>query len=517
MLIRILCLLMLFHSCCTAETFQESLQMHIRFSPEGQNRIGYISIDDHSSGITQGTWLYVKNALEYYQKNPPAFIILNLNTPGGEVYAAQKISDALKDMDIQFNVPIIAYINNWAISAGAMLAYSSRYIVAVKDASMGAAEPITATETGEMKQASEKVNSALRADFANRANFFGRNPLIAEAMVDKDMILVLRDNQVTKLDAESQIRSTDTVISPKGKLLTLTSDELIKYKVADLQILPTKTGMISEAEREEGKWPASKMALFHTPFFDAIPNAVVDAYRMDWKTQFFVWLANPVVSSLLFMGLMLGFYMEMNSPGFGLPGTIALTCLVLIALSSFALEIGNVLELLLLLIGAVMIAAEFFLVPTAGLLGIIGAIFFFMGLFGLMLPGIGSIDYEFDTNTFNAAGEAFLEKLVWLSGALLLSFGIMALLAKYLFPSMMGWSRLVLKGNEQTDYYAVDTAREFPPIGSRGAVLAALRPAGKVVIDDKIYEAISTGRFIDKDKEITVVGAESGVIVVREI
>ena len=107
------------------------------------------------------------------------------------MFAAQQISDALKELDTQYGIPVVAYINNWAISAGAMLAYSCRYIVVVKDASMGAAAPVIASETGEMKEASEKINSAMRADFAGgRARFFDRNPNIAEGMVDKDLILV---------------------------------------------------------------------------------------------------------------------------------------------------------------------------------------------------------------------------------------------------------------------------------------------------------------------------------------
>ena len=165
MFIRLLlCLSCLFVSTCygaeslaiSPEEFQARLSQHIKFSPTGENRIGYISIDDRTSGITQGTWLYVKQALDHYQKEKPIFIILNLNTPGGEVFAAQRIATALKDMDIQFGVPVVAYINNWAISAGAMLAYSSRFIVAGRDASMGAAEPVIASQTGETKEASRK-------------------------------------------------------------------------------------------------------------------------------------------------------------------------------------------------------------------------------------------------------------------------------------------------------------------------------------------------------------------------
>lgn len=165
-------------------SLEASLAERIKFNPNGPNKIGYIKIVGHDSMISQSTWIYIKKALEYYKETRPAFIILEMDTPGGEVFAAQKISDALKEIDTQEGIPVVTYINNWAISAGAMIAYSTRYIAVVKDGSMGAAEPVIAGESGQMQSASEKVNSALRTDFANRARFFDRNPDIAEAMVD---------------------------------------------------------------------------------------------------------------------------------------------------------------------------------------------------------------------------------------------------------------------------------------------------------------------------------------------
>ena len=226
-----------------------------------------------------------------------------------------------------------------------MLASSSRIITTVKDGSMGAAEPVYAGVEGQMQSASEKVNSALRADFANRAHFFDRNPLIAEAMVDKEMILVLRRGEVIQLENESQIELTgsdpDLVISKKGKLLTLTSEQMILYGVADILLPPTKLQGITPKEKQAGEWPGSKMLLFQAPFFSEIPNVTVHAYQMDWKTEFFVFLATPLVSSLLFMGLMIGAYMEMNHPGLGLPGFIAGSALFLIVLSTYSHELSN--------------------------------------------------------------------------------------------------------------------------------------------------------------------------------
>lgn len=495
------------------------LQKHIHYNAEAPNFIGHISIEDHSQEINQSTWLYVKKALDYYKETRPIFIILELNTPGGEVFAAQKISDALKEMDIQFNIPVVAYINNWAISAGAMVAYSARFITTVKDGSIGAAEPVTLSEKGDRQTASEKENSAIRTDFAGRAAFFDRNPYIAEAMVDKDVILVMRDGKIIKLDNESQIRTEptpDLLISSKGKLLTLSADEMLRYGVADIVLLPKRLEPISQEEKDLGRWPANKMILFHEPFFNDIPNATIDSFQVDWKTRFFALLVSPAVASMLMMGVLVGFYMEFTNPGFGLPGAVAVTCLILLILSSFALEIANWLELVFLAIGLTLIVVDIFVLPTFGLLGFMGIVFFFAGLLGMMIPGIESVSYEFDTKTFNAAGEAALERLGWLSLSLVASVFIMILLGRFVSPKLGAFSKLVLTGNEQVGYIAGDNPEDLPVPGSRGIAASTLRPAGKIIIDDQLYEAISYGGFIEKDAPILVLRLEGSVIVVKE-
>lgn len=503
----------------TEHLVEEELKKHIVFNPAGPNSVGHIIIEDRTSGISEATWLYVKKALETYKASKPIFVILELNTPGGEVFAAQEISDALKELDTQYNIPVVAYINNWAISAGAMLAYSCRFITTSKDGSMGAAEPVIQGETGKMEAASEKVNSAIRVDFANRARFFNRNPYIAEAMVDKDSFLVLRHGMIIRLDNEEQVHKygpdADIVISPKGKLLTLGADKMLEYGVADLIIPPTKTNQITAQEKESGKWPADKMALFHLPFFKDIPNAVVDSYRMDWKTRFFVFLATPIVSSLLFLGLIVGAYLEINSPGVGIPAAVAFTCLFLIIISSFSLEIANWLELILLLVGLIVILVELFVLPTFGLLGFIGVIFFLAGLFGMMIPGISSVSFELDTQTFNAAGEVFLHRLAWLCGTLVAAFLIIAILARYVTPKFAAFRRFVLSGSEQTGYIAGDNPADLPPVGSRGEAASTLRPSGKIIIKDAIYDAVSSGAFIERGSPIEVVQLDGSVIIVR--
>lgn len=435
----------------------------------------------------------------------------------------KKISDALQEMDTQFDIPVVALIDNWAISAGAMLAYSARFITTVKDGSMGAAEPVIMSGEGGMQSASEKVNSAIRSDFAARASFFDRNPYIAEAMVDKDIILVFREGKIVKLDKEDQIRTSgedkDLVITTKGKLLTLNAEEMMKYGVADLLLPPKKLPQLTEKEKSEGKWPAETQLLFHAPFFNTIPKATVDVYQMDWKTLFFSLLATPVVMSLLYLGLILGFYIELNTPGFGLPGSVALICLFMIILSSFSMEIANWLEIILILAGLAIILFDLFVLPTFGLLGIVGVVLFLIGLFAMMLPGLGSIDYEVDTGTFNAAGQAFLHRLMWLISTLVVAVLIIGFLARFVMPRFAGYMRFVLKGGEQdshSGYVAVETPEKLPPVGTEGEVVSTLRPGGKVMIQDNIYDAISMTGFIERETNIVVTGYDGGTLIVEE-
>ncbi|MCB1113653.1 MAG: hypothetical protein KDK62_02740 [Chlamydiia bacterium] len=486
----------------------------IKFSPTGENRIGHIVIEDRSSGISQSTWVYVKAALDYYQKTRPIFVILELNTPGGEVFSAQQISDGLKELDTQYDIPIVAYINNWAISAGAMLAYSCRFITTVKDGSMGAAEPVLQGEGGKQEAASEKVNSAIRSDFANRAAFFDRNPYIAEAMVDKDIILVERSGKVIKLDSEKDILSSDKLISPKGKLLTLTAKEMIDYNVADLLVLPGKVKPITYEEEKSGVYPFNRSLLSNAPFFKTIPNAVIDSYRMDWKGQFVSWLAHPVVQSILFLGIMMGFYLELSSPGFGLPGTIAVTSLALIAISSFSQDMGSLLEVMLLIAGLLIIAVDFVVLPTFGLLGIIGLLFFLGGLFGLMLPGLKDFSFDFESGSLNAAGEIFLNRLAWLSGTFLVGLALIAALAKYVLPNFSGFDRFVSKG-DQEGWRSQKEGVKLPEPGASGVAFTDLRPSGKVEINDELYEAVTAGSYIDKNEPIEVLRHEGSTLVVN--
>ena len=490
---------------------EEKLHAHIHPRTEGENNIGYLEIDDKSGAINQATWLYVHQAVEKFKETKPLFVIFKINTPGGETLPAMKICDALKELDTQYGIPVIAYIDNWAMSAGALISYACRFISVVQDGAMGAAEPVLASQSGEMTAASEKVNSAFRITFANQATYFGRDPFIAEAMVDKDILLVKRGDQFLKLNSNEEIQPTDSVISPKGKLLTLTAKEMMEYGVADLYFTAAKLPEITAQEKEAGIWPLNKMIFGVYPFFANIPNAQVHAYQTDLRSRFFAFLMLPAVASILMLGFMLGLYLEFTTPGATLPGAIAIICLFLLGISSFAFEIGSWLEIVLLLGGIAILLVDIFFFPTFGILGSFGLLMMAAGLLGLVIPGLEKV--TFDPISWQLGGQEVMLQLLWFVATLIL--GILFLIAlAFWFPGKYNPLQKFVLHDAQEGYTAGGLEYEHLQ-GKSGTTATPLRPSGRILIDGTPYDAQSAGDFIAAEEDIVVERVEGARLFVR--
>jgi len=504
----------------SAAEFQEKFDTYVSYSDSEENLIGYLSID-HKRPINQATYIYVKFALKDFVKKGVSFVVLDLDTPGGEVLAALKIVDLLQKMDVQYHIPVVAFVNNWAVSAGAMLAYSCRFIGSIPSSLMGAAEPVILGQEGHMVTASEKVNSALRAEFANIASFYGRNPLIAEAMVDKDLILVLRNHKVVKLRHESEVinsgSSSDMIISGRGKLLTLNAKQMVDLGVADFEVPYQALPEITEKEWNQGIWPASKVLAFEEPTLKKIPHAMMIDYQ-DWRVTFFTVLTHPIVATLLFIGLVIGFYIEINTPGFGIPGSIALGCLVLILTSSFASHAINWIEIIILCIGLVLLALELFVIPGFGIVGIMGILLTIIGLFALMLPGIDRLNF-LEPGTFKLVGVAFIERLAWLCGGLIFAIIMIVLMAHFFSHRFFRFSKLILKGEqEKKEGYVSGVPRELmPEIGELGETVTPLRPSGKVHIGENLFDAVCLTGYLEKNSAVEVVKIEGSKVIVKPL
>jgi membrane-bound serine protease (ClpP class) len=339
--------------------------------------------------------------------------------------------------------------------------------------------------------------------------------------------LVLRDGKIIKLESEDQIykegEHPDVVISPKGKLLTLNAEQLMQYKVADALLLPQALEPITEEEESQGKWSLAKSPFSQIAFFKNMEPCEISTFSMDWQTRFMAFLALPQVSSLLFLAMVICFYLEMNSPGVTLPAVVGTLCLFFIILSSFALQAVHWLEPILFFFGVFLALAEIFVLPTAGILAVLGGLFMLVGLLGMMIPGFDAIHFE--GSNLNAAGEYVLSRLGWFSGALLIAAVVVIILSRYVKPRVNFFKRIVLQDTEllQTGVHRMQAEENVPhtkvTVGDFAHVAVTLRPAGKIVVTTSFgaleIDAQSTGAFIEKGSKVHVVKIEGEKIFVE--
>jgi membrane-bound serine protease (ClpP class) len=216
--------------------------------------------------------------------------------------------------------------------------------------------------------------------------------------------------------------------------------------------------------------------------------------------------------------LIIGFYIEINTPGFGIPGWIALLSLALILLSHSAIYAIHWIEMILLLSGIILLLLEIFVIPGFGIAGVLGIILTLLGLFTLILPNLHEVKFSFDTQTFNLAAYALFHHLIYLTAALLFAILLLFLFSKYFLPKFSLFQKIVLKGEQQKEMGFISGAdvKDFPSLQSEGIAETPLAPYGKIRVRGSIFEAkVETG-FIDKGDKIIIRRIEGNQIIVRK-
>jgi membrane-bound serine protease (ClpP class) len=360
-------------------------------------------------------------------------------------------------------VPTVAYVNRRAISAGALISLAAEHLVMAPGATIGAATPVAAGEPGGAMQAvSEKTVSYVRKEFRATAESRGRPPRIAEAMVDADIA----------------VRG----VVEKGKLLTLSTDEALKHKVAEFR-----------ADSLEG-------ALARI----GIDNAEVRRASPNWAENVVRFLTHPVLSSLLVTIGMLGIIIELRTPGFGVPGAIGVGSLAAFFWGHWLVQLAGWGEILLALGGVALLLLEFLVVPGFGFAGILGIVALAAALV-MSVVGSGATP-EF---LMLAAGRIVLALLA----ALLASFFLLRFMPRTPFGR-----RLILEsvlGAGQAHGSA--PARDLSFLGKRGRASSPLRPAGLAEIDGERVDVVSEGELIEPGTAVEVVRVDGNRIVVRAL
>ena len=407
--------------------------------------------------IDLGLAPFVQRVLGEASDAGAAAVILEINTFGGRVDAAVLIRDAL----LNTRVKTVAFVNKRAISAGALITLSAEKIVMADGGTIGAATPVQMGQSGAPAQpVEEKTVSYMRKEFRATAESRKRPPLLAEAMVDADVVI--------------------PGIIEKGKLLTLTTEEALKHKLVDFS-----ANSLEKVLKQSG-----------------LAKAEVRRATANWAENVVRFLTHPIVSSLLITIGMLGIIIEIRTPGFGVPGLLGIASLALFFWGHWLVHLAGWEELLLVGAGIALLVAEIFITPGFGVAGALGIVALLSGL-SLSLFGAGAT-WEF---VLGAVGRVVFSLLLAIIGSLVM----LRFLTRLPFGRRLILETELLAGAGGSS--APESDRRW--LGKSGTALSPLRPAGNAEIEGELVDVVSDGEFIEPGVPVVVIRVDGNRIVVR--
>jgi membrane-bound serine protease (ClpP class) len=416
----------------------------------GEPSQGTVYLVEIEGMVDRGLLAYVQRVLDTADEDERSRAVLfRINTPGGALDAALRIKDAILDSP----VPTIAFVDRQALSAGALITLAAGEIYMVPGAVIGAATPVTGMEG---QTASEKVISAVRKAFAATAEARGRDPRIAEAMVDESVEI--------------------PGLTEAGKLLTLTTEEALQWKFIDavsesLRAFQVEKGITDDDLVATSPSPAERSVRF---------------------------LTHPVVSSLLITIGFLGLLFEIQTAGWGIGGAIGLVSLGLFFFGHMLAGLAGWEGLFLVVTGIILMVLEAFVIPGFGIAGVLGILAFLGGLYVSMVGDFSNPD-QLNRAAYILFGSLlFILVGAWLSLRFLprtRSFrGLM--LPESMAPGRTQWSE---PSGEEGPFEGQSLR------GSRGVALTDLRPAGAAEIEGKRVDVVTEGDWLERGTEIEVI------------
>ena len=399
---------------------------------------------------------YVSRATRDAEAAGASLIVFDVDTFGGLVSAADKIRKTILDIE----PATVAFIDKNAASAGALISYASDRIVMVPGASIGAA---TVVEGGTGEAAPDKHQSYMRGLMRATAEANGRDPRIAEAMVDEALAV--------------------EGVSEAGSVLTLSSGEALRLGVADA-VLDDIDDVVAQA----GLAPTASVA--HR------------ASTLERALRFF---SSPVLQSLLMLMMMGGLYFELQTPGVGFPGAIAAVGAAMFFAPHYMIGLVQSWEIVLFGIGVLLLLAEIFVIPGFGVAGIGGLALVVGSLFAAL---IGNVGLAFPP--FAALAPAVGTMVVTLVLLIVLMFS----LSKYL-PKSDRFGQLVLAPElaSASGYVSSETLEDL--VGQTGVSVTPLRPAGMANIGGDRIDVVTRGEFVTPGVPVEIIQVRGSRVVVR--
>jgi len=464
--------------------------------------------------IDEGLYKSIKRRSELAVENGAEYLIFEIETYGGLVKSADDIAKYLI-LDIGKKARTVAYVTTEAISAGAMISVSCQDIVMLENTTIGDCAPIMLGGKLEGVER-EKSESFIRGAFDRAAKANGYPQALLRAMVSMQIDVYRVKNiptgedefvegaRLDEMDPNEYDLDKKKLIVEDDKLLTLTASDAVEYGVARAQVKDLQGVLDFLAERDGVTFIGEPVVL-----------------RTNWSEEMVRWLNSPAIMAVLVMLAMLGAYIELSSPGVGLPGLVALVCVVTIIGSKYLVDMANWLEVLILIVGVLLLMTEVFILPGFGLAGFLGIMCILAGLFGMLSPNLPNEvpwpDSELEWDLF---ADGVLGLLGGLAGFVLLVWLITRYLPK--IPFLRG---LILVPTVAAGGGGIGVSMTSPPTGKSkglqiadtGEIVSALRPAGKARFGEAIVDVIAEAEFLDKGTPVEIIEIHGNRVVVRAV
>jgi membrane-bound serine protease (ClpP class) len=397
--------------------------------------------------IGPAIWRQTKQAIEEAEKMNADLILIHLNTYGGLVESA----DSIRTKILNTKVKTVVFIDNNAASAGALISIACDRIYMHSGSNIGAATVVNQTA----EALPDKYQSYMRSMMRSTAEAKGRDPRIAEAMVDPTLYI--------------------EGVSDSGKVLTFTTSEAIKHGFCD-----GEANTIKEVLSAEG-----------------ITQYTTHEYKATFIESIIGFFVNPAVSGILIMVIVMGIYFELQTPGVGFPLLAALVAAILYFAPLYLEGLAANWEIILFFVGVGLLAVEIFVLPGFGISGITGVALIVTSLTISLIENDG-----FDFKGISIPD--VFKPLTIVTFSMLLSFVISVILGKK-FMGTGAFKRLVLADVQDSHLGYISSEENLRSlVGEKGTAKSMLRPSGKVEIGGEIYNATAEVAFIEKGTQIVV-------------
>jgi membrane-bound serine protease (ClpP class) len=421
-----------------------------------QKKVFTFSIDQD---IDPGMNRRVKLAIDQAEALKVDIILIEMDTYGGAVTDADEIRTRI----LESKIPVYVFINKDAASAGALISIACDSIYMAPGASIGAATVVNGTDGA---AAPDKYQSYMRSMMRSTAEATGRNPQIAEAMVDEKLVV--------------------PGISDSSSVITFSVAEAIQNGFC------------------EGEYATAKEILEA----QGLQSAEIIAYEEKTVDTIISFFLSPAVSGILILLIIGGIYFELQTPGVGFPLAVALSAALLYFIPYYLNGLAENWEILAFVIGIILLAVEFFIIPGFGVFGVAGIVLTLGGLVLGMLPN-QAFDFELvpSSQLFGALLTVILSALVGVG------------MVFWLTPKVNEWGafkHLTLATTQDRSKGYTSSTYSEDMVGKIGKVHSRLRPSGKVEIAGEIYDAYSRGEFLEQGESIEVISTEGTSLRVKK-